>query len=142
MKTVPGDLGQPISPGQTDAVWSGQLPACLERLRILKSTLDLDPTNLDSANRYWEALSSVGGHNVRSAGFAIEAFRACALVSQQGTIAFCRAFCELNEHNGEKPRPELLDEELLGVLKMRLPELSIYDSSLAHWILRSIRKPR
>jgi hypothetical protein len=127
---------------QLESVSSGQLPERLQHLRNLQSILDSDPANLELANRYWEALRSVGGHDVRSCGFAIEAFRGCALVSQQGTIALCRAFCELFEMNGEKPRPELLDEELLCALRMRLPELSIYDSSLAHWILTSIHKPQ
>jgi hypothetical protein len=42
----------------------------------------------------------------------------------------------------ETPRPELFDEELLSALRMRLPELSIFDYSLASWILRSTSKGR
>ena len=49
-----------------------------QRLANLKKTLDSDPTNVDVANRYWDALGSFGGHNVRSGGFVREAFRGCA----------------------------------------------------------------
>jgi len=113
----------------------GLLPAPPQHLANLKTILDSDPTDIEAANRYWAALGSLGGHNVKSGAFVIEAFRGCALDSREGVIAFCRAFCELFEKTGEEPQPDLFDEELLGALESWLPDLSIYDHCLASWLL-------
>ena len=110
-----------------------------QRLANLKKTLDSDPTNVDVANRYWDALGSFGGHNVRSGGFVREAFRGCALDSREGVVAFVRAYRELFESTGEKPRPELFDEELLLALRSRVSELSDEDRAKLDWILTSIK---
>jgi hypothetical protein len=110
-----------------------------QRLANLKKTLDCDPTNVEAANRYWDALGSFGGHNVRSGGFVREAFRGCALDSPEGVVAFVRAYRELFESTGEKPRPELFDEELLLALRSRVPELSDEDRAKLDWILTSIK---
>ena len=107
-------------------------------LAKLKATLDSDPTNVEVANRYWVELASFGGHDVRSGGFVIEAFRGCALTSQAGAIAFARAYRELFEKSGEKPRSELFDEELLQALKTRLPDLCNDSQAIVHWVLSSI----
>jgi hypothetical protein len=109
-----------------------------QNLANLKRTLDSDPTNIDAANHYWAELSSLGGNDVRSGGFVIETFRGCAVASQEGAVAFARAYRELFEKSGEKPRPELFDNELLQALKKRLPDLSNGDQALVQWVLASI----
>jgi hypothetical protein len=109
-----------------------------QKLADLKKTLDCDPTNVELAHRYWVELASLGGRDARSGGFVIEAFRGCALVSLQGVIAFARAYRELFEKSGERPRPELFDGALLQALKTRLPDLSNGDQELVRWVLTSI----
>jgi len=109
-----------------------------QNLAKLKRALDSDPTNVEVANRYWVELASFGGNDVRSGGFVIEAFRGCALASQAGAAAFARAYRELFEKSGEKPRAELFDQELLQALKTRLPDLSNDDQAIVQWILASI----
>ena len=108
------------------------------KLANLKATLDSDPTNVEVANRYWVELASFGGQDVRSGGFVIEAFRGCALASHAGAVAFARAYRELFEKSGEKPRAELFDQELLQALKTRIPDLSNDDQAIVKWVLASI----
>ena len=102
-----------------------------QKLADLKRSLDSDPTNVELAHRYWLELASLGGRDIRSGGFVIEAFRGCALVSLQGVIAFAHAYRELFEKSGEKPRPELFDGALFKALKTRLPALSNGDQDLS-----------
>jgi hypothetical protein len=109
-----------------------------QKLANLKKTLESNPTDVDVANRYWVELASFGEHDVRSGGFVIEAFRGCAIASRAGAVAFARAYRELFEKNGEKPRAELFDEELLRALKTRLPGLSKDDQAIVQWVLSSI----
>ena len=109
-----------------------------QKLSNLKKTLDSDPTDVESAIRYWSGLASFGGNDVRSGGFVIEAFRGSALASGAGVVAFARAYRELSEKNGEKPRAELFDEELLQALKTRLPHLSNGDQAIVQWLIASI----
>ena len=104
------------------------------KLVSLKQNLDADPTNIEAAKRYWFALASFGGHDVRSGKFAIEAFRGCALASRAGVVALARAFRELYEKTGEKPRSELFDQELLQALKASLPDLASEDLAVVQWI--------
>jgi hypothetical protein len=108
------------------------------KLVNLKKELDADPGNIQAAEHYWAALASFGGHDVRSGRFAIEAFRGCALASHAGVVALARAFRELYDMSGEKPRYEVFDEELLQALKMPLPDLSDEDRALLQWVLTSI----
>ena len=108
-----------------------------QKLATPKRTLDADPTNVESAIRYWSGPASVGGNDVRSGGFVVEAFRGSALASDAGVVAFARAYRELFEKNGEKPRAELFDEELLQALKTRLPHLSNYDQATVQWLIAS-----
>ena len=110
-----------------------------QNLANLKRTLDSDPTNIDAANHYWAALSSLGGNDVRSGGFVIETFRGCAVASQEGAVAFARAYRELFEKSGEKPQAKLFDEELIHALKTRLPALSNEDQAIVQWILESLK---
>jgi hypothetical protein len=109
-----------------------------QKLTALKKALDSDPTNVESATRYWFGLGSLGGNDVRSGGFVIEAFRGCALASCAGVIALARAYRELYEKSGEIPRAELFDEELLRALKTRLPDLSSDDQAIVQWVIASI----
>lgn len=112
----------------------------LQRTKLvdLKKGLDADPNSIEAATRYWIALASFGGHDVRSGKFAIEAFRGCALASHSGVVALARAFRELHEKTGEKPRSELFDQELLQALNARLTDLSGEDQSIVRWLLASI----
>jgi hypothetical protein len=95
---------------------SSRLPA-FQRLAQFKNALDADPTNVEVASRYWSALASFAGNDVRSGGYLIEALRQCALDSA-GVIALARAyrelfdyanlqvFCDMAEEEGfEPPRP-------------------------------------
>jgi hypothetical protein len=110
-----------------------------KQLAKLKATLNADPTNVETAQRYWAALSSFTGNDVRSDGYLIEAFRESALASKQGTVAFARAYQELYAKTGEKPRAQLFDESLTQALKARLPELSETERSLVEWVLDSLK---
>lgn len=109
-----------------------------QELADLKKTLDSDPANVESAIRYWSGLASFGGNDVRSGGFVIEAFRGCALASDAGVVALARAYRELFEKSGEKPRAKLFDKELLQALKTRLPDLSNGDQAIVQWLIASI----
>jgi hypothetical protein len=109
-----------------------------KKLADLKKTLQSDPSNVELANRYWVELGSFGGNDVRSGGFVIEAFRGCALASHAGAVAFARAYRELFEKSGEKPRAALFDEELVQALKTRLPDLSNNDRAIVQWVIASI----
>jgi hypothetical protein len=100
-----------------------------------KRMLESDPTNVEVANRYWSALGSVAGNDVRSGGFVIEAFRGCALTSKEGAIAFCRAYQELYAKTGESPRANLFDDKLLTSLRTRLLELSMDERGQVEWVL-------
>ena len=55
-----------------------------------------------------------------------------------GVVALARAYRELFEKSGEKPRAELFDEELLQALKTRLPHLSNGDQAIVQWLIASI----
>ena len=110
-----------------------------QRLANLKKALDSNPTNVEVAKRYWDALGSFGGHDVRSGGFVREAFRGCALDSREGVVAFVRACRELFESTGQKPLPELFDEELLQALGSRVSELSDEDRAKLDWILTTVK---
>ena len=112
--------------------------SALQRLAQFKKALDDDPTNVEVATRYWSALASVAGSDVRSGGYVIEAFRECALDSDTGVIAFAKAYRELFEKSGEKPRAELFDKKLAQALGARLPSLTADDRSRVEWLLSHI----
>jgi hypothetical protein len=109
-----------------------------KQLAELKATLDADPTNVEAAQRYWAALGSFAGNDVRSGGYLVEAFRECALASKQGTMAFAHAYSELYAKTGVKPKAQLFDESLAQALKARLPELSETERSMVEWVLDSL----
>jgi hypothetical protein len=108
------------------------------KLISLKRDLDADPTNIEGAKRYWFALASFGGHDVRSGKFAIEAFRGCAVASHTGMVALANALRALYEKTGEKPRSDLFDQELLQALKASLPHLTGEDLEVVQWISTSL----
>jgi hypothetical protein len=110
-----------------------------KQLAELKAALDADPTNVEAAERYWAALGSFAGNDIRSGGFLVETFRGCALASKQGIIAFARAYQELFAKTGEKPKAQLFDENLARTLKARLPELSETERGPVDWILASLK---
>ena len=114
----------------------------LDELKRLKTILVSEPSNLDAANAYWDALGAVGGLDVRSGGFVVEAYRGCALASPEGVIALACAYRQLYRSSGERPRGELLDETLTQALRNRLPELSNLDKAVVKWVLESIEKSR
>jgi len=107
-------------------------------LANLKKALDANPASIEAANRYWDALGSFGGADVRSGGYLIEAYRRCALASHAGVVALARAYQELFERSGEGPRAELFDEELIRALQTRLPELPNGDRATVQWVLAFI----
>lgn len=107
-------------------------------LAELKKVLDSDPANIEAASRYWAALGSFAGNDVRSGGYAIEAFRASALASKEGAVALARACQELFANTGEAPQAALFDAKLLEALQHRLKELSGEDRRLVEWVLSFI----
>ena len=108
------------------------------KLATFKKALDANPTSIEAANRYWEALKSYGGQDVRSGGYLIEAYRGCALASHAGVVAFARAYEELFKTTGEGPRAELFDSELIRALQTQLRELANGDRATVQWVLTSI----
>ena len=119
----------------------GNIPASMERktspdrelLERLKHALASDPTNVDSANRYWKALG------VRQSGRdVIETFRAAALASRDGVIAFAHAYRELSENSGEAPRLAFFDKELLRTLEASVASLPQREQHILHWVLQSV----
>ena len=110
-----------------------------QKIVKLREALESDPTKVEVASSYWNALASFGGHDVRSGGFVIEAFRRCALASREGVVALACAYKELFDATGEKPNAELFDKELIQVLKARgVTDLREDDRKIVKWVLNSI----
>jgi hypothetical protein len=105
-----------------------------QTVETLRQALISDPTNLDAANRYWNAVGTS-----QSGGYIIEAYRSAALTSHAGVIAFGRAYRELFENSGEPPRAIFFDKDLIQALEASLPALPQSDRSVVQWILQSIR---
>ena len=104
-------------------------------LAELKKVLDSDPTSIEAAHRYWAALGSFAGNDVRSGGYVIESYRGTALASREGAVALARAYQELFAKTGEVPQAALFDGELIGALRRRLAELSGEERGLVEWVL-------
>lgn len=105
-----------------------------QTLETLRQVLVSDPTNLDAANLYWNALGSL-----QSGRYVIEAFRGAALTSQAGIVAFARTYRKLFENSGEGPRAIFFDGELVRALEASIPALPESDRSTVQWVLHSIR---
>lgn len=101
-----------------------------KELTALRDHLKQDPTNLELAHRYWNAMGPECG------GAVFDAYRDAALASSAGTAAFARAYRELNLYSGEPPR--CFDEPLIQALKTYLPELAWEDRVNVKWILEEI----
>ena len=112
----------------------GKRAADKQALETLRQALNSDPTNLDVANRYWNALAvSQCGRDV------IETYRKAALMSPEGCIVLARAYRELFEDSCEGPRAIYFDSDLLYALRSHLPELPSGDRLVGEWVLQSIR---
>jgi len=106
------------------------------QLEELKSALAAAPTDLDLAWRYWNALGSWKGHDIRSGVHVFEAFRAAAMVSVAGVVAFARAYRELCSLSGEGPRR--LDPELRKAFQDALPLLHGGERKLVAWVITAV----
>ena len=113
------------------------------KLANFKKAVDAAPASIDAANRYWDALKSFAGQDVRSGGYLIEAYRGCALASHAGVVALARAYQELFTTTGEKLRAELFDPVLILAFQTQLLcELANGDRTAAQWVLTSIENTR
>ena len=108
------------------------------KLANFKNALDANPTSVEAANCYWDALKSFAGRDVRSGGYLIEAYRGCAVASHTGVVALARAYKELFETTGDGPRAELFDPELIRALQAQLRESANGDRATVQWVLTSI----
>ena len=106
-------------------------------LNALRQSLKQDPTNLEVADRYWNAIGSS-----QCGGAVHDAYRGAALASSAGGAAFARAYHELCESSGEGPRMVHFDEALIQALRISLPKLTGEDHSNVEWVLQSIVEKR
>ena len=109
----------------------------LEAMR-LKGQLEADPSNLELAQEFWNAIGGSTGWDVRTGNRVVNTFRACAFKSNEGLAAMLSAFRKLADDTGEFPRPGLLDlpiENLIRVIA-RQPDHPRYAD--ACWILKFI----
>ena len=97
-----------------------------------RDRLKQDPTNLELAHRYWNAMGPVCG------GAVFDAYRDVALVSSAGAAAFARAYRELYDCSGEPPYKQCFDELLIQALKAYRPKLKGEDRANVEWILKEI----
>lgn len=104
-----------------------------ELLESLKKALTSDPTNVEAANRYWRSLGPW-----QSGGHIVEAFRAAALASPEGVVAFARAYRELFENSGEAPRAVFFDEKLFRALEASVAGLAERERAVVQWLLQSL----
>lgn len=104
-----------------------------KELVVLRESLKQDPTNLELANRYWNAVG-----NGQSGGDVRDAYRDAALASTVGAAAFAKAYRELSLCSGEGPRMGHFDEALIQALKTYLPQLTGEDHSNVEWVLQEI----
>ena len=99
----------------------------------LEQALAADPENLELAWRYWHALGSWDGCDIRAGIYVHRAFRAAALSSVAGVLAFARAYRQLFELSGEGPRS--LDPAMAKACEAVLPDLVGEEWSLVKWLL-------
>jgi hypothetical protein len=106
-----------------------------EELARARQSLRRDPTNIDLATRYWNALAE---GDYRSGRYVIEAYRQAALASGMGGAALVRAYRELFLVSGEGPRPEYFDARLIEALRSYIPDMSETDHVNVQWVLQSV----
>lgn len=102
-------------------------------LNAIASALSEQPTSLELAWRYWNALG--GG---RSGRYVVLAFRAAALAGVEGVAAFAQAYAELHAVSGEGPRQAFVDRDLRHALSQALPLLTINDRQRVEWVLSCV----
>ena|ERR1700688_2551339 len=107
-------------------------------IETLRRALHVDPTNLDKADRYWKALATYPGGDVRRGSDIIGVYRAAALKSPQGVIALASAYRDLFAVSGEPPA--YFDEDLVHALQRYLPGLPEEDRSTVQWILETLKR--
>lgn len=103
-----------------------------EKVKALRASLKQDPTNLELADRYWNAVRCECGGAVR------DAYRDAAVASSLGAAAFARAYRELFLHSGEGPYIAAFDELLIQALNTYLPQLTGEDRANVEWMLHEI----
>lgn len=103
-----------------------------KEIAALRATLKQDPTNLELADRYWNAMGPVVGGAVR------DAYRDAAVASSLGAAAFARAYRQLFLHSGERPHIAAFDELLIQALSTYLPQLTGEDRANVEWMLQEI----
>jgi hypothetical protein len=110
------------------------------KLGKLEAALAADPTNLDLAWRYWKALGSWNGYDIRAGMYVFQAFRAAALKAPAGVLAFARAYRELFVLSGEPPQE--LGPELSQAAEAALDILPSDDCADVQWLLDSVGRRR
>src|SRR5262245_48958355 len=108
------------------------------QLSDLKRALAANPTNLELAWRYWKALGSWNGSDIRSGMYVHETFRAAALQSPAGVAAFAHAYRELFEASGEGPRK--LDPAISRCAESAIAKLTGSERADVEWLLKSVDK--
>jgi hypothetical protein len=103
------------------------------KLGELQTALVADPANLELGWEYWHALGSWHGCDIRSGMYVFQAFRAVALESPSGVLAFAQAYKQLFDSSGEEPRA--LDPQLLRSIEAALPTLVGEDRTVVEWLL-------
>jgi hypothetical protein len=109
-----------------------------KRLQEIERSLASDPTNLDLAWEYWNALGSCNGCDIRSGMYVFEAFRPAAMQSIAGVLAFAQAYLELFDLSGEGPRQ--IDEALACKARSALLMLHGSEREVVQWMLDSVAK--
>jgi hypothetical protein len=109
-----------------------------EKLDEFRQALASDPTNLRTAERYWKALGSYEGHDLRSGRDVVQIYRAAALNSREGAVAFAQAYRELFEVSGEPPRVANFDTDLLHGLENWLQTATDEERSVIGWVLEKV----
>ena len=103
------------------------------QLGELEAALAADPANLELAWKYWHALGSWHGCDIRAGMYVFRAFRAAALQSTAGVLAFAQAYKQLFESSGERPRG--LDAELASSARAALTMLPAHERVIVEWLL-------
>jgi len=91
--------------------------------------------DVEHAWAYWNSLGSINGCDIRSGIDVVRAFRAAALQSSAGVVAFATAYRQLFDKSGERPRA--LDAELKKIAASALSSLGPEDREVVEWLLRS-----